>query len=342
MARIQDVAKHANVSVSTVSYVLSGKRPISEATKSRVRESIATLGYQPHAGARSLAAKRSNVLGLVMPLRSGVHMPVFMQFMASVITRSRELDYDVLVLTKDEGEQGLGRVQESSLADVLILMDVERHDSRLSFLRSLRIPSVLIGFPVRPAGLTCIDFDFKTAGASGVDHLADLGHRWIGLVGSPYEVYRRGTGYASRLVAGVREAAAARRVHAAAQPCEPTPSGLRQAISGLLGRHPEITGLIVHNEAVVESLPDVLREYGRNTPSDISVIAVGPEDLARRYDVSTIVLPTAEIGRRAVDLALQKLERHEVPAATLLPPRLLERNSTVERALRRPIESDPR
>lgn len=328
MARIQDVAKHANVSVSTVSYVLSGKRPISGATKDRVRTSIKTLGYQPHASARALAGSRTNVLGLVMPLRSGVHVPVVMQFMASVITRARELDYDVLVLTKDEGEQGLHRVQESSLADVLVLMDVERHDARLSFLGTLGTPSVLIGFPARPGGHTCIDLDFKAAGVACVDYLADLGHRCLGFIGSPYEVYQRETGYATRLMAGIGEAAKVRRVHATALPCEPTLVGLRHAVADLLLEHPELTGLIVHNEAVVEGLASALREHGRRVPEDISVIAVGPEDLARRFDMTTMVLPTGYIGRRAVELALGKLDGNGVPGATLLAPRLTGRDST--------------
>ena len=56
MATIADVASHAGVSMSTVSYVLSGKRPISEETRQRVEEAIRELGYRPHAGARALAS----------------------------------------------------------------------------------------------------------------------------------------------------------------------------------------------------------------------------------------------------------------------------------------------
>ena len=71
MATLADVARHAGVAASTVSYVLSGKRPVSEETRERVARSIQLLGYQPHAGARALASAKSNVLGLVMPLRRG-------------------------------------------------------------------------------------------------------------------------------------------------------------------------------------------------------------------------------------------------------------------------------
>ncbi|NUR86680.1 MAG: LacI family DNA-binding transcriptional regulator, partial [Nonomuraea sp.] len=61
---ISEVAKHAGVAVSTVSYVLSGKRTISADTRRRVLASINALGYHPNAGARALASKRSNVIAL--------------------------------------------------------------------------------------------------------------------------------------------------------------------------------------------------------------------------------------------------------------------------------------
>src|SRR5215467_132254 len=218
MATIADVASHAGVSMSTVSYVLSGKRPISEETRRRVQASIRALGYHPHAGARALASSRANVIALVIPLRTGVHVPVVMQFVVSVVTSARAYDHDVLLLTQDEGLKGLRRVAASAIADGLIVMDVELHDVRVPVLRSLGRPAVLIGFPEDSAGLTCIDLDFAAAGARCVDHLADLGHTCIGMVGSPHAVYLRETGFAQRLLAGFREASARRGVGATTHP----------------------------------------------------------------------------------------------------------------------------
>ena len=62
MVTLADVARHAGVSASTVSYVLSGKRSISESTRRRVQRSIDLLGYHPHAGARALATNRSSII----------------------------------------------------------------------------------------------------------------------------------------------------------------------------------------------------------------------------------------------------------------------------------------
>ena len=68
MATMHDVARLARVSVSTVSYVLTGTRPISEATRTRVLAAMAELDYQPNAMARGLASRRSRIVGLLMPM----------------------------------------------------------------------------------------------------------------------------------------------------------------------------------------------------------------------------------------------------------------------------------
>ena len=83
MVTIADVADHAGVSASTVSYVLSGKRSISSETAERVRQSIAELGYRPNARAAALASRRANAIALVAPLRPDNNVPVIMQFVAA-------------------------------------------------------------------------------------------------------------------------------------------------------------------------------------------------------------------------------------------------------------------
>ena len=101
MATLADVARHAGVAASTVSYVLSGKRPVSEETRERVAQRIKLLGYQPHAGARALASARANLLALVVPLGRDLYVPVMMDIAIAVTTVARRFGYDVLLLTND-------------------------------------------------------------------------------------------------------------------------------------------------------------------------------------------------------------------------------------------------
>ena len=150
VATIKDVARGAGVSVSTVSYVLTGKRSISPETATRVRQTMAELDYRPHAGARALANAKTNVLALVVPLRPEQYIPVVMEFVAAVATQARVHDQDVLLVTDAEGIDGLERVAASALVDALIVMDVTEEDPRVPALRRLRQPSVLIGLPRNP------------------------------------------------------------------------------------------------------------------------------------------------------------------------------------------------
>lgn len=330
MAKLADVARHAGVSPSTVSYVLSGKRPISEQTRRRVRASISALGYHPHAGARALARNRSNVIALVIPLRTGTAVPVLMQFATSVVTAARAFDHDVLLLTQDEGVRGLERVAGTALVDAIIVMDVELHDPRVPVLRSLDRPSVLIGFPADASGLTCIDLDFIAAGAMCANHLADLGHRSIALIGSPPAVYQRETGFARRMKTGFEEAARSRGVAAVTRACDPLPEAAYATVDELMRSHPGLTGVVIHNEPVTGPLLDAFRAAGRQVPGDLAVVAICPDEVAERPNpqLTSVAIPAEEMAQRAVQLLMAKLSGDQVPDATLLAPRIRIRATT--------------
>ncbi|ATE53769.1 MULTISPECIES: LacI family DNA-binding transcriptional regulator [Actinosynnema] len=337
MVTIADVARHAGVAPSTVSYVLTGRRSISPATRARVEASVRALGYHPHAGARSLASNRANVLALVLPMREGMNLPVLMQFVVAVAHAARGHEHDVLLVTADQGAAGLRRVAGSAQVDGLLVMDVEMHDERVPVLRELERPSVLIGFPADAAGLTCVDLDFAEAGARCVDHLADLGHRSVALVGAPRAVYERDTGFAHRCMAGFSAAAMRRGISSTTLPTETDHGSVRAAVTGLLDRHPTVTGLVVHNEAALPSVLEALRALGRDVPDDIAVVAICPDDLADRLspELTSVQLPAEQLGHRAVELLMAKLNRGRVAPLTLLRPRLVERASTAARAGRR-------
>ncbi|GAA3242805.1 LacI family DNA-binding transcriptional regulator [Nonomuraea helvata] len=327
---IAQVAKHAGVAVSTVSYVLSGKRTISADTRRRVLESISTLGYHPNAGARALASKRSNVIALVLPLRAGMHVPVLMRFASAVVTAARRFDHDVLLLTADEGTAGIRRVAASAMVDALVLMDVELDDRRVPLLRELPEPSVLIGFPAEPAGLTCVDLDFAAAGARCVEHLAERGHEEIALLGAPSVVYERGTGFARRTREGFVEAVEAHGLKGVALPCEETFDEVYETVRDLLLDHPGLSALVVHNEAAVGHVLAALRQLDRRVPHDVAVVAICPDDVAERAGppLTSVLIPAEEVGREAVRLVMEKLEGRVVPDSTLLTPLLAVRAST--------------
>ncbi|WP_432503305.1 LacI family DNA-binding transcriptional regulator [Kineococcus arenarius] len=326
MATIADVAGVAGVSASTVSYVLSGKRAISAATRARVEKAIGELGYRPHAGARALASRRTGVVALVVPLHQGADLGVVMQFVRAVVTTARTREHDVLLLTQEEAA-GLERVTSASLVDGLVVLDVASDDPRVQVLAGLGRPTVLVGVPREPRGLSCVDFDFARAARDAVAHLAALGHRRIGLVGATPSSVRRRAGYADRLREGFLAAAGEVGAAAASAPCAASTAGVRSCLAALHRQLPDPTALLVHNEAALPHLLAVLAEEGRQVPGDLSLVRIGAPGAVTR-PLTGLDVPTDEIGRAAVEMLLERVDGPRAPEVRLLSSPVVDRAST--------------
>jgi DNA-binding LacI/PurR family transcriptional regulator len=335
MVTLADVARHAGVSASTVSYVLSGKRSISQETRRRVEESVVELGYHPNAGARALAARRSHIVALVVPLRSDVYVPIMMEIAISVTMAARQHGYDVLLITNDEGVDGVRRVAASGLADGVILMDVELGDERIPALRAQGTQAALIGLPDNTSGLSVVDNDFSAAGALCADHLADLGHREVAFIGYGAGVYQRHAAYAERTLSGFRDRADERGVRYLHRMCEGTFESTAGTLARILADRPETTGFVVQNEGAIGPLLNLLRSSGRTVPEDASVVALCPEQLAEQYSprLTAVTGPTKELGRVAVEQVMSRITAaarggRPVDELVLLDPVLTVREST--------------
>ncbi|GGX97497.1 LacI family DNA-binding transcriptional regulator [Streptomyces minutiscleroticus] len=330
MVTLAEVARHAGVSASTVSYVLSGKRSISAGTRQRVERSIAELGYHPNAGARALASSRSNIIALMIPLRTDMYVPVMMEIAIAVTTRARTHGYDVLLLTGEEGPDAVRRVTGSGLADAMILMDVELDDERLPLLRATERPSVLIGLPADTTGLTCVDLDFGATGALCAEHLAMLGHRDIAVIGEAPAVYERHTGFAERTLDGVRSRSRELGLRLLHRPCEGGYDAMAVTLARIFDERPSTTGFVVQNESAVEPLLALLRQQGRAVPEDVSVVAVCPDQVATQASVrlTSVSVPAQEMGRSAVEHLVARLNGREAGEVDLIAPRLTVRASS--------------
>ncbi|MFD9071989.1 LacI family DNA-binding transcriptional regulator [Streptomyces lasiicapitis] len=330
MVTLAEVAQHAGVSASTVSYVLSGKRSISLGTKERVERSIRELGYHPNAGARALASSKSNVIALMVPLRTDMYVPVMMEIAIAVATTARAHGYDELLLTGDEGAPAVRRVTGSGLADAMIVMDVELDDERLPLLRAGDRPSVLIGLPADTDQLTCVDLDFTAAGALCVEHLAGLGHRDIAVIGEDPAVYERHTGFAERTLDGLRTRARDLDVRLLHRPSVGGYDAMAATLARIFDERPATTGFVVQNESAVEPLLALLRQQGRAVPEDVSVLAICPDQVALQASVrlSSVSIPAEEMGRQAVERVMAKLQAGGEGGVRLLAPELTVRAST--------------
>ena len=327
--KLIDVARHAGVSPSTVSYVLSGNRPISDETRRRVQDSIRELGFRPHAGARSIRRQSTNVIAMVLPMLADGQSAVQMQFVFSVLSHARASGFNLLLLTAEDGVAEINNLVDSAMVDGLIVMEIQVHDPRVPVLRALNRPAVLIGTPADVDQLVHVDFDFSAAGAMCVQYLYDLGHRNIGMIGQSTDTYAREAGYAVRCRDGALAAMRERGLAPVWAPARANPAGAAEAVENLFGQHPGLTGLIVYNEQALPFVLDRLRQLGRSVPGQMSVVAICPDDQAEHMvpAVSDVALPAADLGRIAVERLAGLIGGVEQPTSTLLEPHLNRRGS---------------
>jgi DNA-binding LacI/PurR family transcriptional regulator len=131
-------------------------------------------------------------------------------------------------------------------------------------------------------------------------------------------------------MAGFRDAAESRGARCAVIACEENFDAVQRQLIRIFNDRPALTGLVVHNEAAVGHVLAVLRSLGRSVPRDVSVVAICPDEVAERSTppLDSVLIPAEEVGNRAVELLMRKIEGGSAPDATLLPPRLTARAST--------------
>ncbi|MFI7540752.1 LacI family DNA-binding transcriptional regulator [Actinoplanes sp. NPDC049599] len=339
MVTSRDVARLAGVSQSTVSYVLSGRRSISAETRRRVESAIAELAFQPNAGARALKSQRTQVIGLMVPFGAGTDTAGLLPFIETITTCAREQDYDVLLVTRDEGSAGLTRLASRSLCDAIVLMDIEEHDARIPVAAALPVPVILIGLPADPLGLPCVDLDFEQAGRLAVDHLAATGHDRIVLIGHPRETVAREVNFVGRFRRAALAAAAAHGVACTvAERPERGAGGLAAALDRALagGGGPGSggrLGLVVHDAEAVQPVLHALVARGWLPGRDLSVVGLCPDVLAEGMTppVTNVSLEPRDVSRRAMRTLFRLLDRDRAEVADqvdLVAPRLTRRRTT--------------
>lgn len=332
MVTIGDVASAAGVSRSTASYALSGKRAISPEVRAKVLQAVESLGYTPNAGARALATSQTRVLGLLGKFLSDEFAPAMLQYILGVSNRARELGYDTLLVSEDDGAAALKRISDSRMVDGFVLLNVAEHDVRLPVLRSAPQPGALVGLPGEPDGLDVFDLDFDATGSFMVETLHGLGHREIILVSQPEHVVERGGAYVWRLADGARRRADELGVTLHTFFGSSSQPEIGTDLHRFLDSHPEATGLLLNNEAAAAALPSVLVARGITAPEDISVIGRYSDDFARTFSLPFSAVDSAaeELGRRAVEQLVRRIEHGTDAGAAhleLIAPVLQDRGS---------------
>lgn len=329
---IGEIARRSGVSRSTVSYALSGKRSVSEATRQRIQAVIDELGYRPNAAARALKEGRTRTLGLVIPPARGRLTFMQLDFVASVMEAADRADLDVLLSPAgDDHDRSFERIVGERRVDGVILMEIRLDDPRVRRLQAVRLPFVTIGRTARPQDTCWIDVDYTTLVARCVDHLADLGHRRMALINRSAELVAAGYGPATRAHEGFAGAVARRGVEGAEFSCADDAAAGEACVQEILRSRPEVTAVVTVNEAALPGVQRALDSAGLEVPGRFSVTGVAARYWAEQFhpELTAADVPAIEMGAAAVEFLVRRIaDRDAPPQNHLFTPPISLRNST--------------
>jgi DNA-binding LacI/PurR family transcriptional regulator len=330
---LEDVAERAGVSRALVSIVVRGVPGASDATRQRVLQIAADLGYRPDSRARLLAGRRTRLIGVTLTLNHPFHADLA----EGIYATAEPLGYEV-VLSAITAHRGPSRAIDTLLdyrCEAAVLVGSVVREPGLSVLGE-RLPVVVVGQRARSDAVDVI----RTADAAGmrlaVDHLVALGHHDIVHVDGG-----RGPGAADRRN-GYR---AAMRKHGLDDQVRIVPGGHSEEDGAAAGRELAADGppgaVLTYNDRCAVGLLDVFVRAGIDVPGDTSVVGYDDSQVARLpyLRLTTVSQDAAHVAELAVHRAVARLQHEEVAQRELvLTPHLVVRGTTAPRQIA-PISS---
>lgn len=329
---LHDVAREAGINTSVVSRVINNdpRARVSDETRARIRRVASELGYQKNMLARGLRLQRTWTIGAALPALTN---QLWMPFVEGVQERAQASGYVIVVSgssTSMSVEASLARiVREGRVDGLLLTTGGELDEATIRSLAEEGRPIVMVN--TRLEGVTSsVIVDDTAAARLATEHLLALGHGRIAHVAGPSDTdnaYRRLAGFSAAL--GVAKIDAVAVVEAGGRDAE---AGC-EATGRLLDRY-DVTGVVMSNTWMAIGALAAARAKGRSVPDDLSVIGIHDHPLAEFSSpaLTTVALPMKEMGTRAFDLLLARIEDggQEQPSSVLIAtaPRLVLRAST--------------
>ena len=321
---IYEVARHAGVSIATVSRVQRGTASVAPATRQRVRDAVAALGYRPSRLGRSLARGHHDAIGIVFPDLSG---PYFSAVILGYEEASAAEGQSVLVLATHGRAASTSQVHDlADRVDGLVLLGRTVTDEEVAELESMGVPLVLLARPSSGAA-DSVRAENRDAARQLATHLIEHGHERIAFVGDPHaspDAAERWQGFVDAHRAAGR------------QPWRPAiQSGFREsdgraAALTAIGAEPRPSALFCANDELAMGALDAARDLGVSVPDQLAVSGWDDVPAARHLNppLTTVRQPMLDLGRRAAELLRDRITTHRTePRHEVLPTQIVIRSS---------------
>ena len=327
---IRDVAKYANVSISTVSRVMNAPDSVIAEKRNRVLEAIEALQYQPNAFARGLIYKKSDTLGVMIP---DIENPYYAGLIRGMQDAAVKLNHSLMICNTDrDPERMIAYVQNffEKQVDGIVFASDALSQEYYEEMNRYRMPFVLASTNAPEFDIPSVDIDDEAAAYEAVRYLIDSGHREIGMINFPIsETISGGPRYAGycRALQDAGLDACIARVEYAAHRFEDA----HAAASRLLGAYPQLTAIFAASDEFAMGAISCAREQGIAVPDRLSVIGFDDIRMAAMYipKLSTVMQPVYDIGYQAVLKLHELITKGEVEVMReKLPHRLILREST--------------
>lgn len=332
MTTIYEVSKLAGVSVSTVSRVLNHSELVIEPTRLKVEAAMKQLGYRPNNAAQSLASKRSNSVGILVP---ELHGPFFGTMLSSIELELRNEGKHVIITA---GHSDAEREKEgiefltSRGCDALILFVFATSSEHILSLRVSSLPVVVIGQLIPGMEEDCITLGNESGSYMATKLLIDSGHRKLACITGPQwksDGRERLAGYKRALsesglsfdpgllVEGDYEEATG-----------------QQGMEHLLNTGASFTAVVCANDEMAAGAMSVAREHGMEIPGDLSIVGFDNVFFTRYMhpQLTTVGYPIEKMGQMAARCILRDVYgKVDQDIQLHFEPELIKRSSVSER-----------
>ena len=332
---IKDVAKMADVSISTVSRVINDSKPVSPEARRRVLHAIGVLDYKPNEVARSLVTKKSNIIGVIV---SDIGNQYVSQVLRGVEEIGRMYNYDILLSSSyddPEIEIKFANLFSQKQVEGIIIISEILNQKLLYKLDEFKIPCVVINRFYNVDEAPTVTINNKAASYNMTDYLINLGHQSIGYVAMRRDMDRTNEKYKIR---GYRDAMRA----AGLKPAILYSEGLEEkdALELFEEHEEELRGgkysvLFCSQDLMAIHLMNVMRDHGMSIPDDMSFAGFGGSALSDIYrpKLTTVKEPYYDIGAVAIRKLFKMLDKKNPDKGEemiLLPVEIIKRQSVVD------------